>query len=68
MKDFTPQRILRAGPPSLFDHAPFLSLCIVENGNNYIQMSKDEEYPVWFLFDGSEDNAIQFIDSILRQS
>lgn len=46
MKEF-PRIIHRVSQPSHLDEAPQGTLCLVENGNYYIQCSKDETCPDW---------------------
>lgn len=56
--------IIRYGPPSKMDHAPFGVLCKVKNSSDkveiYKQISHDEENPNWILIDeysgSSNDN------------
>lgn len=47
--------IVRYGPPSKMDYAPFGSLCKVTNSSDkveiYKQISHDEENPSWILVD-----------------
>ena len=53
-----PVKILRKGPPSIHDQAPYGSLCISkifsETGPThhvYLQQSKDENNPDWVLIE-----------------
>lgn len=49
--------IVRHGPPSNIDTAPYGTLCKVANSTNkveiYKQMSHDEELPNWVLIEDS---------------
>lgn len=59
-----PTKIYRCAPPSPLDTADYLTLCHVENGQYYIQLSHDENQPNWQLFEGSEDEAESFRETI----
>lgn len=43
-----PTIIVRQGPPNIYDHAPYGSICKV-SGNSTIwkQISKDDSHPLW---------------------
>lgn len=57
--------IFRAGPPSLFDKAPYLHICKSEDGQIYVQESKDEDIPDWTHIGNKSDEEIYaYIDSV----
>ena len=64
MNDFS-IRITRAFKPSLLDKASFGALCTVENDPDvYLQISTDEEYPIWQEFGGTEREALKFLNDM----
>jgi len=46
----SPLAIKRVGPPNAYDKYPWGTICIVNDGSLYRQISKNEENPVWDRF------------------
>jgi hypothetical protein len=49
-----PLTIKRFGPPNCYDRHPFGTLCELQDGSLYQQMSRDEDNPDWILFTDEE--------------
>ena len=59
--------IYRVSIPSILDTKPYLTICITEDHQIFIQMGPHEEKPEWHLFEGTEKQARDLINSILDQ-
>jgi len=63
MKNDMPQILERYGDPSIFDTAPYLSVCINTSDNTvWVQMAKDEDAVQWMAFDSIEE-ALLFAEN-----
>ena len=63
MKNESPLILERYGDPSIFDTAPYLSLCINTTDNKvWIQLAKDDQPAQWISF-GSIDEALAFAET-----
>ena len=59
--------IYRVSKPSIFDTSEYLTICVTEDDQIFIQMSQNEEKPEWHLFDGTQQQALDLVNSILEQ-
>jgi|GEM_PF-6647590 len=59
--------IYRVSKPSALDTKAYLTICVTEDHQIFIQMGQDEEKPEWHLFDGTVKQALDLVNSILEQ-